>query len=233
MKRTKTFALMLALIMALLSVFPVSAMAANRPTTDDYMKISLEVMDKYDMIGKMEYGIVAVPDRTLEEHREFMEEIVSMSAYAYQRGSSTELSSEPVINGNTQTNTDASAAQTKVYQQKKSFYVNKYFNISCVYTMHLKDRNAWIAPVSEAGVRIENTILGSTSILGGLRGYIYQQTGTNVKFYTDGSGAFEAISTGNWKVSTASGIMDYGTLGIVQDFGRDEIAYARANGRFK
>ena len=71
--------------MALLSVAPITASAISQPTIEDYMEISMEIMEKYDMVGKMEYGINMVPDRTLEEHREFMEEIVSMTAYAYHR----------------------------------------------------------------------------------------------------------------------------------------------------
>ena len=46
-----------------------TASAISQPTIEDYMEISMEIMEKYDMVGKMEYGINMVPDRTLEEHR--------------------------------------------------------------------------------------------------------------------------------------------------------------------
>lgn len=218
--------MVLALLMALLSVIPMSAAAVHQPTIDDYMKISMEVMEKYDMVGKMEYGIKAVPDRTLEEHREFMEEIVSMSAYAYNRWNNPSDTPAPIRGDRSQA--VLSATQTKRYSQSEYFYYNKYFKISCAYTIALDGYNAWISSSTQ---EIKNTILGRTSILGGLRGYLFQQTSVDVRYYNDGS--FEAMSSGSWKMSTASGEFDYGTLLIVHDFAKEELAYARANGRFK
>ena len=54
MKRVRFTSLCLSLIMALLSVAPITASAISQPTIEDYMEISMEIMEKYDMVGKME-----------------------------------------------------------------------------------------------------------------------------------------------------------------------------------
>lgn len=231
MKRVRFTSLCLSLIMALLSVAPITASAISQPTIEDYMEISMEIMEKYDMVGKMEYGINMVPDRTLEEHREFMEEIVSMTAYAYQRmqeAKASPSSAMPLNSGISQI-TPAAATSVKRYSQTKFFHFNLYFRISCAYDITLSGYNAYI---SSSAAEIKKTIWGRTSIAGGLRGYLFNQTSSDViRWYADGS--FEAMSSDKWTFHTASGDMDYGTLGIVQDFGAEELAYARENGKFK
>lgn len=230
MKKTRFASFCLSLIMVLLSIAPITASAVNQPTIEDYMEISMEIIEKYGMEEKMEYGINMIPNRTLEEHRKFMESIVSMTAYSYQRMQEAKASpsvTKPLSNSTSQIT--AAATSTKRYTQQKFFYANLYFTVSCTYKISLNGYNAW---VSSSTQEIKNSIWGRASILGGLRGYLFNQTSSDVLGYED-DGSFEVISRGDWTFHSVYGDMDYGTLGIVQKFGAEELAYARENGEFK
>lgn len=199
------------IIGALLFTNAITAFAVDEPTLADYQDIADQILNDYNVSEFTNYQLFEIPDMSLEEYAQHIEEFAIMNASAL----------ESIQNHSNSNNiTDSSSIISprviflrSTYNESKLF--TPYFRVYVIYDVVIADGtdDAWIENV--------HSITGTTTVAGNLLSYKFKQY--SAYYLTNDDETITCYVTGNWTVEKGGAITEMGTTTLHATFGEDHL----------
>lgn len=184
----------------------------NEPTLSEYQAIAQQILEEYNVSEFTNYQLISLPDMSLDEYSEYIEEIAISNATGlmFMENSIDLTFSNIGFEVSPQVN-----FLRKTYSENK--YFNQYFKIHATYDVVTADGEGTSAWAENA-----RDIYGFPTTLGNFVGYTFTTYSTSYSKNSDGS--LKCTATGHWKCESGGVVRDMGDLVIWATFG-DEYVY--------